>query len=78
MAIRGKEYNQTIKRLAHEQDIEPIEVIKNALYKEQSIAGAAAALGINRETIRYWLKRAGLRFEVEQIVHIVPEDKGKQ
>lgn len=75
MAIRGKEYNQTIMRLAHEQNIEPIEVVKNALYKEKSIAGASAALGINRETIRYWLNKAGLRFEIEQIVHLVPVDK---
>lgn len=74
MAIRGKEFNQTIMRLAHEQGIEPIDVIKNALYKEKSIAGASAALGINRETIRYWLKRHKLRFEIEQIVHIVPEE----
>jgi len=72
MAIKGKELNQTIMRLADEQGIEPIEVVKNALFDAKSIAGAAMELRVNRDTIRYWLNKHDLKFEVEQIVRIVP------
>lgn len=74
MAIKGKELNQTIMRIAENSGLKPIEVIKNALYEEKSIAGAAMKLGVNRDTIRYWLNKENLRFEVEQIVHIVPKE----
>lgn len=74
MAIKGKELNQTIMRIADNAGVEPIEVIKQALYEAKSVAGAATRLGVNRDTIRYWLNKHKLKFEVEQIVHIVPKD----
>jgi hypothetical protein len=45
--------------LAKQLDIDPCELVVKTVKEQDSIQGAATKLGMNPNTIRYWLGRAG-------------------
>lgn len=51
--------NGVIKRLADDQDISVEQLVTRSYERAGSLEGAARALGVNRNTVRYYLRKFG-------------------
>lgn len=49
----------------------PDALVPRILKEEGSITGAATRLGVNRNTIRYWIKKLNIQVESRRAVEII-------
>lgn len=75
MVVNVLTTRHALSKIAREQDTTPLEVVKHAIQKTGSIHGAALRLGVNPNSVRYHLKRAGLT--VKTVVTVEFEATGE-
>lgn len=64
----GVQKPNTLKELAKLKGETPEALVRRTVRESGSVSGAAVELGVARNTISYWLKKAGLRAETRRVV----------